>query len=55
MEEWFVVSVNVDVNAGELPTPPLPPVGPSCNDKMCQMREELPHAKTVGQKGIGEM
>lgn len=33
----LVISVNADVNAGEL----SPLVGPSCNDKIYRMREEL--------------
>lgn len=36
-EGWLVVSVNKDVNPGEL----FPLVGRSCNDKIYQMREEL--------------
>lgn len=36
-EGWFALSVNGDANAGEL----FPLVGPSCNDKIYEMREEL--------------
>lgn len=45
----LVVSVDGDVNAGEL----LPLVGPSCNDKIYQLREELRRDRGEGEGGVG--
>lgn len=44
-------SFHGDVNAGEL----FPLVGPSCNDKIYQTREELRRDRGEGKNGIGEM